>query len=118
MAHKLGGNFLWFAEADVEESQDALMVPVSAYLGADSVSGGVNFSFEDIEGGATRERIKLHCTNGNQKAVIDAFCRIMQSHPHANGKMIVVADMNVANSQTAIGAHSEFRGLVTDVTIA
>ena len=45
MAHKLGGNFLWFAEADVEESQDALMVPVSAYLGADSVSGGVNFSF-------------------------------------------------------------------------
>ena len=30
MAHKLGGNFLWFAEADVEESQDALMVPASA----------------------------------------------------------------------------------------
>ena len=112
MAHKLGGNFLWFAEADVEESQDALMVPASAYLGCDNVF------FEDIEGGATREVVKLHCSNGNQKTVIEALCRIMQAHPHAGGKMIAVADFNVANSQVAIGAHSEFGGLVTEVTIS
>ncbi len=118
MAHKLGGNFLWFAEADVEESQDALMVPASAYLGCDMVSGGVNVFFEDIEGGATRETVKLSCANGNQKAVIEALCRIMQAHPHKGGKMIAVADFNVANSQTAICAHSEFGGLVTAVTIA
>ena len=118
MAHKLGGNFLWFAEADVEESQDALMVPASAYLGCDMVSGGVNVFFEDIEGGATRETVKLHCSNGNQKTVIEALCRIMQANPHAGGKLIVVADFNVANSQVAIGAHSEFGGLVTDVTIS
>ena len=37
---------------------------------------------------------------------------------NAGGKMIVVADMNVANSQVAIGAHNEFGGLVTDVTIS
>ena len=117
MAHKLGGNFLWFAESDVEESQDALMVPASAYLGVDMVSGGVNVFFEDVEGGATRETVKLHCTNGNQKAVVDALCRIMQAHPHSGGKMITVIDVNVANSQAAIGAHSEFGGLVTDVTI-
>tara|TARA_R110002012_G_C11506270_1_gene597901 strand:+ start:149 stop:505 length:357 start_codon:yes stop_codon:yes gene_type:complete len=117
MAHKLGGNFLWFAEADVEESQDALMVPASAYLGCDMVTGGVNLFFEDIEGGATRETVKLSCANGNQKTVMDALCRIMQAHPHGGGKMIVVADYNVANSQTAIGAHSEFGGLVTAVTI-
>jgi hypothetical protein len=118
MAHKLGGNFLWFAEADVEESQDALMVPASAYLGCDMVTGGINLFFEDIEGGATRETVKLSCANGNQKTVMDAMCRIMQAYPHANGKMIVVADYNVANSQSAIGAHSEFGGLVTAVTIA
>jgi hypothetical protein len=117
MAHKLGGNFLWFAEADVEESQDALMVPASAYLGCDMVTGGVNLFFEDVEGGATRETVKLSCANGNQKTVMDALCRIMQAHPHGGGKMIVVADYNVANSQAAIGAHSEFGGLVTAVTI-
>ena len=117
MAHKLGGNFLWFAEADVEESQDALMVPASAYIGCDMASGGVALFFEDVEGGATRETVTLSCTNGNQKAVMDSFCRIMQAYPHANGKMIIVADYNVANGQTAIGAHSEFGGLVTAVTI-
>jgi len=118
MAHKLGGNFLWFAEADVEESQDALMVPASSFLGMDPISGGLNLYFEDVEGAATRENVRLACANGNQKAVMDAFCRIMQAHPHSNGKMIVVCDYNVANGQAAIGSHAEFRGLVTGVTIA
>ena len=111
-------NFLWFAEADVEESQDALMVPADTYLGMDPVTGGLNLYFEDVEGGATREVVKLSCANGNQKAVATSLAQIMTSHPHGGGKLIVVADYNVANSQTAIGAHSEFRGLVTAVTIA
>tara|TARA_R100001443_G_scaffold108781_1_gene119660 strand:+ start:767 stop:1111 length:345 start_codon:yes stop_codon:yes gene_type:complete len=111
-------NYLWFAEADVEESQDALMVRTDNFLGIDPVSGGLRLHFKDIEGNeAAKERIKLHCTNGNQKAVAEAFARIMTSHPHSGGSMIVVADYNVANGQAAIGAHSEFRGLVTDVTI-
>ena len=111
-------NYLWFAEADVEESQDALLVRADQYLGCDMVTGGINLSFADVEGGATREVVKLGCSNGNQKAVMEAMCRIMRSHPHSYGKMIVVADYNVANSHTAIGAHAEFRGLVTSVTIA
>ena len=112
-------NFLWFAEADVEETLDAAMVSSDSFLGIDPVSGGLRLHFEDTQGDeAAKEIITLSCANGNQKAVAEAFARIMASHPHGNGPMIVVADYNVANSQTAIGAHSEFRGLVTAVTIA
>tara|TARA_Y100000004_G_C8878820_1_gene396688 strand:- start:480 stop:827 length:348 start_codon:yes stop_codon:yes gene_type:complete len=111
-------NFLWFAEADVEESQDALMVAADSFLHADPVSGGVVLYFKDIEGNeAARETVTLSCSNGNQKDVMEAFARIAQSYPHGGGNMIVVADYNVANSQTAIGAHAEFGGLVTAVTI-
>ena len=112
-------NFLWFAEADVEESQDALMVAQDAFLHADPASGGVVLYFKDIEGNeAARETVTLSCTNGNQKDVMEAFARIMGSYPRGGGKMIVVADYNVANSQTALGAHDEFGGLVTAVTIS
>ena len=112
-------NYLYFAEADVQESQDALMVRSDNFLGIDPTSGGLSLFFKDIEGNeAARETVTLSCTNGNQKAVAEAFARIMASHPHGGGPMIVVADFNVANSQTAIGAHAEFRGLVTAVTIA
>ena len=111
-------NFLYFAESDVETNNDAFMVAADSYLGADPVSGGLNLYFEDVEGGATREGILLACTNGNQKAVLNAFVTIANSRPHGGGNMIVVADFNVANGQTAIGAHSEFRGLVTNCTVA
>jgi len=111
-------NFLWFAEADVEESQDALMVAADSFLHADPASGGVVLYFKDIEGNeAARETVTLSCSNGNQKDVMEAFARIMGSHPFGSGKLIVVADYNVANSQTAIGPHAEFGGLVTAVTI-
>ncbi len=112
-------NFLWFAETDVQESQDAAMLRSDNFLGIDPVTGGLTLHFHDIEGNeGANEQITLSCTNGNQKAVAEAFARIMASHPHGGGRMIVVADYNVANGQTAIGAHSEFRGLVTAVTIA
>tara|TARA_R110000823_G_scaffold313501_1_gene441245 strand:+ start:546 stop:890 length:345 start_codon:yes stop_codon:yes gene_type:complete len=112
-------NYLYFAEADVQESQDAIMVRSDNFLGIDPVSGGLRLHFKDIEGNeAAKEIITLSCTNGNQKAVASAFARIMASHPHGGGPMIVVADFNVANGQTAIGAHTEFRNLVTAVTIA
>jgi len=110
-------NFLWFAEADVEESQDALMVPADTFLGMDPVSGGLTLFFEDVEGGATRESVTLSCANGNQKAVATSMAQIMATSPRGGGSLIVVADYNVANSQTAIGAHSAFNGLVTAVTI-
>tara|TARA_R100000541_G_scaffold40505_1_gene48086 strand:+ start:377 stop:721 length:345 start_codon:yes stop_codon:yes gene_type:complete len=111
-------NFLWFAEADVEESQDALMVPADTFLGIDPVSGGLNVFFEDVEGGPTREVVKLGCANGNQKAVATSLAQIMATNPRGGANLIVVADFNVANSQVAIGAHSAFGGLVTAVTIA
>ena len=112
-------NYLYFAEADVQESQDAVMVRSDNFLGIDPVSGGLRLHFKDIEGNeAAKEIITLSCANGNQKAVASAFARIMASHPHGGGPMIVVGDFNVANGQTAIGAHSEFRSLVTAVTIA
>ena len=112
-------NFLWFAEGDVEESQDALMVSADNFLHADTASGRVYLYFKDVEGNeAARETIALSCTNGNQKAIIEAFGRIMGSSPFGHGGLIVVADYNTANGQTAIGAHPEFRGLVTQCTIS
>jgi hypothetical protein len=112
-------NYLWFAEADVEETLDAAMVRSDNFLGIDPVSGGLRLHFKDTQGNeAAKEIITLSCTNGNQKAVADAFANILASHPHSGGNMIVVGDFNVANGQAAIGAHSEFRGLVTAVTIA
>ena len=43
-------NYLYFAEADVEESQDAIMVRSDNFLGIDPVSGGLRLHFKDIEG--------------------------------------------------------------------
>ena len=109
-------NFLYFAEADVEVNNDAFMVAADSYLGADPVSGGVYLYFEDVEGGPTRETVLLACANGNQKTVLDAFVAIANSSPHSSG-FIVVADANVANSQTAT-YHKEFKGLVTNCTVS
>ena len=112
-------NFLWFAEADVDVTTDAIMVAADSFLHADPVSGGVILYFKEVQGNeAARETVTLSCTNGNQKDVMEAFARIIASHPHGGGSMIVVADYNVANGQSAIGAHAEFRGLVTAVTVA
>ena len=112
-------NFLWFAEADVQEAEDACMVSSDDFVGIDPVNGGLVLHFRDVEGNeAAHEEITLSCANGNQKAVAEAFARIMASHPHGHGPMIAVADFNVANGQVAIGAHPEFRGLVTAVAVA
>ena len=109
-------NFLYFAEADVETSNEALLVPASSYLGCDPTSGGITLFFKDVEGAQTRESVTLSCANGNQKAVLDAFVAIANSRPHSSG-FVVVADANVANGQTAT-FHKEFKGLVTGCAIA
>jgi len=109
-------NMLWFAEADVETTNEAMMLPADRYLGCDPVSGGVVLYFQDIEGAATREAVTLNCTNGNQKAVLDALADIMNANPHSTGFQ-VVADANVANGQAAV-YHKAFNGLVTGCTIA
>mgnify|MGYP000011617699 FL=1 len=109
-------NFLYFAEADVEVNNDAFMVAADSYRGADPVSGGVNLYFEDVEGAATIETVLLACVNGNQKTVLDAFVAIANTSPHSDG-FIVVADANVANSQTAV-FHKAFNGLVTNCTVS
>tara|TARA_B100000424_G_scaffold262457_1_gene248489 strand:- start:472 stop:819 length:348 start_codon:yes stop_codon:yes gene_type:complete len=114
-------NYLLFAEADVETSNEAMLLPASSFTGCDPVSGGITLFFNDIEGGAAREAVTLNCTNGNQKAVLDAFVAIINSRPHSDG-YIVVADADVANpgsgaTRTAT-FHKEFKGLVTGCTIA
>lgn len=108
-------NFLWFAESDVETGNEALLLPVDGYLGCDPVSGGITLFFKDVEGHQTRESVTLNCTNGNQKAVLNALVSIMNSQN--SGGFIVVADANVANGQTAT-YHKAFNGLVTGCTIA
>ena len=114
-------NYLLFAEADVETSNEALLVPASSYLGCDPTSGGITLFFKDVEGAQTRESVTLSCTNGNQKAVLDAFVAIMNSRPHSSG-FISVADADVANdgsSNTRTASfHKEFKGLVTSVAIS
>ena len=64
-------NYLLFAEADVETSNEAMLLPASSFTGCDPVSGGITLFFNDIEGGAAREAVTLNCANGNQKAVLD-----------------------------------------------
>jgi len=116
-------NYLWFAEADVETSNEAMLLPVSSYLGCDPVSGGLNVYFEDVEGVTTaRETILLSCTNGNQKAVMSALVAIMNSNPHSDG-FISVADIDIADADGSsptrtASFHKEFKGLVTSVAIS
>ncbi len=111
MAYK---NYLYFAEDDVETVQDAMLLPSGSYRGCDAVSGGVQLMFESVSAEPTRDIIKLHCTNGNQKAVLKGFVSLLNA---TSGGMIVVADFNVANGQQAVGGHPIFNGLVTDCTV-
>tara|TARA_R110000796_G_C14387064_1_gene415980 strand:+ start:77 stop:415 length:339 start_codon:yes stop_codon:yes gene_type:complete len=108
-------NFLWFAESDVDGGNTALLLPVDGYLGCDPVSGGIKLFFADAEGHQTRETIQLSCTNGNQKAVLNALVSIMNSQN--SGGFIAVADANVANGQAAT-YHKAFNGLVTGCAIS
>jgi len=117
------GNYLWFAEASVGANNSAMLLPSSGYLGAKPASDGVSFLFKDCEAdydpASNKESVKLSCADGNQKQVMEAMGRIMGTPPRGgNAQMIIVADFNVENGQLALGAHSEFRGLVTGVTIA
>ena len=110
-------NLLWFAEADVDLIDEALMTPASGFLGCRTENGGVAFYFDSMADEASRDIIVLSCTNGNQKTVMNAFISLLTANSHASGGMITVADFNVANGQQAIGAHKVFDGLVTAVAI-
>lgn len=115
-------NYLFFAEADVETAEEAMLLPASSYLGCDPVDGGIKLIFAAIDGTETREVVTLSCANGNQKTVLDAFVAIMNTRPH-NGGYTVVADADIADadgsSPTRIASyHKAFRGLVTGCAIA
>tara|TARA_R100001463_G_scaffold122880_2_gene179466 strand:- start:425 stop:775 length:351 start_codon:yes stop_codon:yes gene_type:complete len=115
-------NYLLFAEADVETSNEAMLLPASSFTGCDPVSGGITLFFNDVEGGVTREAVTLNCANGNQKAVLDSFVAIINSRPHSDG-YIVVADADIADADGSSPTrtatfHKEFKGLVTGCTIA
>jgi uncharacterized protein (AIM24 family) len=108
-------NYLYFAESDVQETDDAMMVKSSNFTACDPVSGGIKLYFDKISGGTGRESITLACANGNQKTVLEAFVSILNSGSHGK-EFIVVADANVANGQSAT-FHKAFNGLVTNCTI-
>ena len=93
--------FLYFAEADVETTDEALLVPASAYRGCDP--GGTTttvFYFEDGQGGAAREAITITHTANKNKEVIDGMVQLMNSGPHSDG-FVVAVDMNVAGGDAA-----------------
>ncbi len=117
-------NYLFFAEADVETAEEAMLLPASNYLGCDPVSGGIKLMFAAVDGTETREVVTLSCANGNQKTVLDAFVAIMNTRPHSGG-YIVVADADVAIpgggddvAKRTASYHKAFRGLVTGCAIA
>jgi len=102
--------FLYFAEADVETTAEALLVPVSAYRGCDPAGATTTtFFFEDVEGAAGRESITLTHDSGKNKDVINAMVVIMNSGPHSDG-FVVAADLNVAGGDATI-INSAFNGL-------
>ena len=93
--------FLYFAEADVETTDEALLVPVSAYRGCDP--GGTTttaFYFEDVQGGAAREVVTITHDANKNKEVIEGMVQLMNSGPHSDG-FIVAVDMNVGGGDTA-----------------
>ena len=115
-------NYLFFAEADVETAQEALLVPAGNYLGCDPVSGGIKLFFKNIDGTESRHIIQLSCADGNQKAVLDAFVAIANTRPHATG-YISVADADIADADGSsptrtASFHKEFKGLVTGCAIS
>ena len=105
---------LWFAEADVETTDEALLVPASTYRGCDP--GGTTttaFYFEDVQGAASRETITITHDANKNKEVIDGMVQLMNSGPHSDG-FVVAVDMNVGGGDAAtIAAPLQGLGITT-----
>ena len=134
------GPFLYFAEAEVATTTEAIMVPANSYLGANPKSDTtIDLSFADVVGTDTVTVVTLTIEDDTHKQVMEALASIMNSNPNkANNGIIVVADAEDTTAKeltTATGGagtsysparfgtktavyHKEFKGLVTNVAIA
>ena len=131
------GPFLYFAEAEVATTTEAIMVPANSYLGANPTGDTtLVLSFADVVGTDTVNTVTLTIKTDTHKKVMAALASIMNSNPHTskNG-IIVVADAEDTTAKellTGDGAsyspakyglktpvyHKEFGGNVTGVAIA
>ena len=134
------GPYLYFAEAEVATTTEAIMVPANSYLGANPKSDTtIDLSFADVVGTDTVTVVTLTIADDTHKQVMEALASIMNSNPNkANNGIIVVADAEDTTAKeltTATGGagtsysparfgtktavyHKEFKGLVTNVAIA
>ena len=134
------GPFLYFAEAEVATTQEAIMVPASSYLGANPTGDtGLSLFFKDSKGDDSVVTVALTIATDTHKKVMAALASIMNSNPNkANKGIIVVADAEDTTAKeltTATGGagtsyspavfgtktpvyHKEFNGNVTGVAIA
>ena len=132
--------YLYFAEAEVATTTEAIMVPASSYLGANPTGDTtLVLSFADVVGTDTVNTVTLTIKDDTHKEVMKALAEIMNSNPHkANNGVIVVADAEDTTAKeltTATGGagtsydpqvfgtktpvyHAAFNGNVTGVAIA
>ena len=134
------GPYLYFAEAEVATTTEAIMVPANSYLGANPTGdNSLVLSFADVVGTDTVNTVTLTIATDTHKQVMEALASIMNSNPNkANNGIIVVADAEDTTAKeltTATGGagtsyspavfgtktpvyHKEFNGNVTGVAIA
>tara|TARA_Y100001938_G_C7977282_1_gene372436 strand:- start:358 stop:795 length:438 start_codon:yes stop_codon:yes gene_type:complete len=134
------GPFLYFAEAEVATTQEAIMVPASAYLGANPTGDtGLSLFFRDSKGDDSVVTVALTIATDTHKTVMAALASIMNTNPNkANAGVIVVADAEDTTAKemtTATGGagtsyspakygaktavyHKEFAGNVTGCAIS
>jgi len=134
------GPYLYFAEAEVATTTEAIMVPANSYLGANPTGdNSLVLSFMDVVGTDTVNTVTLTIATDTHKVVMEALAAIMNSNPlQANNGVIVVADAEDTTAKeltTATGGsgtsyspakvgtktavyHKEFKGNVTGVAIA
>jgi len=88
------GPYLYFAEAEVDGTTDAICVPASSYLGANPTGDtSLTLSFEDVVATDTVNVVTLTIATDTHKQVMAALASIMNANPNkANAGIIVVAD--------------------------
>ena len=88
------GPYLYFAEAEVATTTEAIMVPANSYLGANPTGDTILvLSFADVVGTDTVNTVTLTIATDTHKQVMEALASIMNSNPNkANNGIIVVAD--------------------------
>jgi len=134
------GPYLYFAEAGVETTTEAICIPASAYLGANPTGDtAMTLNFMDTLGADTVKVVTLAIKTDTHKQVMESLASIMNPNPNqGNAGIIVVADAETTEAKeltTATGGagtsydpvkmgkkaavyHKAFLGNVTGCTIA